>query len=465
MRSSGASRRPPASSSASDPPWQSSMTKNGSTPAAGSPGSTSKTATTPGCAAAASDRASRSNRPARTGSPAWFGRRIFTATSRSSRSSRARWTVAIPPEPSGATIRYRPARRAPGAGIRPRLLDALGSGAPPRSPSVRHADRRLSGPSRTVGPPTRPFAVRSRSSRRPGSSRSATVEARSARRAPDDVERIVAAWRLAASATDRAVKQALVGPYTLARAAGRSRHPAPRRRRRTPIIRATIEALAAAGCPLIEIEEPAAVEVGDDERERRRFGDALRTATAGLGDAVHLSLVLTGGNVDAIGAATIFDLPFSSYAFDLIAGPRQLAAHRRGAGRSGDRLRRARSVGGCRRPSGSPRSGPPTTRPRPGVGASSASASPMRRASAGLDARAGTCEGRGRSATAARLAATASPDELAAALDPRAVDIRSAALGKYMPGGRKRSGRRRDRARSARGSGASPCASCTASSG
>lgn len=36
-------------------------------------------------------------------------------------------------------------------------------------------------------------------------------------------------------------------------------------------------------------------------------------------------------------------------------------------------------------------------------------------------------------ATGARLAATASPDELAAALDPRAVDIRSAALGRYTP--------------------------------
>ena len=72
---------------------------------------------------------------------------------------------------------------------------------------------------------------------------------------------------------------------------------------------------------MIEIEEPAAVDVGDDAGERRRFGDALRTATADLGDTVHLSLVLTGGNVDAIGAATIYDLPFSSYAFDLIAGP------------------------------------------------------------------------------------------------------------------------------------------------
>ena len=46
----------------------SSMTKNGSRPVAGSPGSTSKTATTPGWDAAASDRASRSKRAAVAGS-------------------------------------------------------------------------------------------------------------------------------------------------------------------------------------------------------------------------------------------------------------------------------------------------------------------------------------------------------------------------------------------------------------
>ena len=36
-------------------------------------------------------------------------------------------------------------------------------------------------------------------------------------------------------------------------------------------------------------------------------------------------------------------------------------------------------------------------------------------------------------ASAAQLAADASPDELAAPLDPRAVDIRSAAVGRYTP--------------------------------
>ena len=107
----------------------------------------------------------------------------------------------------------------------------------------------------------------------------------------------------------------LVGPYSLAAGAGNASAAI------AESIRATIEALAAAGCQMIEIEEPAAVDIGEDAGRRRRFGGSLRTATAGFGDKVHLSLVLTGGNADGIGAATIYDLPFSSYAFDLLAGP------------------------------------------------------------------------------------------------------------------------------------------------
>jgi methionine synthase II (cobalamin-independent) len=240
---------------------------------------------------------------------------------------------------------------------------------------------------------------------------------------PNDAARIVAAWRNAESFTDRAVKQALVGPYTMARGADSA-----------PIaesIRATIEALAAAGCPLIEIEEPAAIAVGEDAGERRRFGDALRTATDGLGDQVHLSLVLTGGNADGIGAATIYDLPFSSYAFDLIAGPENW---RLIADAPADRG----IVCGALDPS-------PDVADRPEVliwaahyaaslkgrglvrvglaNASSLASLPRERALAKLQAL----------AEAARLAATASPEDLAAALDPRSVDIRSAAMGRYTP--------------------------------
>ncbi len=242
---------------------------------------------------------------------------------------------------------------------------------------------------------------------------------------PDDAERIVAAWRHAASLTDRAVKQVLVGPYSLAAGDGAASAAI------AESIRATIEALAAAGCPMIEIEEPAAVDVGEDAGERRRFGASIRTATAGLGDKVHLSLVLTGGNADGIGAATIYDLPFSSYAFDLIAGPENWRLIAEAPADRG-------IVCGALDPSAEALDSPELLiwaahyaasikgRGLVRVGlanASSLAGLPRERALAKVQAL----------AAAARLAATASPEELAAALDPRAVDIRSAALGRYTP--------------------------------
>ena len=243
----------------------------------------------------------------------------------------------------------------------------------------------------------------------------------------DDVERIVAAWQYAASVTDRAVKQALVGPYTLARgaAAGSGSVAA------VEAIRATIEALAAAGCALIEIEEAAAVDVGNDAGERRRFGDALRTVTAGMGDAVHLSLVLTGGNVDAIGAATIYDLPFSSYAFDLIAGPDNWRLIAEAPADRG-------IVCGALDPSAGGADRPEVLIWAAHYAASIKGRGLVRVGLANASSLAGLSRERARAkvevlAWAAHLAATASPDELAAALDPRAVDIRSAALGKYAP--------------------------------
>jgi methionine synthase II (cobalamin-independent) len=237
---------------------------------------------------------------------------------------------------------------------------------------------------------------------------------------PDDVERIVAAWHYAASLTDRAVKQALIGPFSLGAGSGAAEN-----------IRATVTALAAAGCRLIEIEEPAAVEVGDDAAARRRFGDGLLAATAGLGDAVHLSLVLTGGNVDSIGAATIYDLPFSSYAFDLIAGPDNWRLIAEAPADRG-------IVCGALDPSATAADSPELLVWAAHYAASIKGRGLVRVGLANASSLGGLTRDRARGkvgalVSAARLAETASPDELAAALDPRAVDIRSAALGRYTP--------------------------------
>jgi methionine synthase II (cobalamin-independent) len=255
-----------------------------------------------------------------------------------------------------------------------------------------------------------------------------------------DVDRIVAAWRLAASATDRAVKQALVGPYSLARGVAGRGAPSASPATIAEAIRATIEALTAAGCSLIEIEEPAAVDVGGNEGERRRFGDALRTATGGLGDAVHLSLVITGGNADAIGAATLFDLPFSSYAFDLIAGPDNWRLIAEAPADRG-------IVCGALDPSANGAGRPELLIWAAHYAASTGRRGLVRVGLANASSLGGLSRERARAkvevlATAARLAGTASPDELAAAIDPRAVDIRSAATGKYSPAARPQPGRR-----------------------
>ena len=142
------------------------------------------------------------------------------------------------------------------------------------------------------------------------------------RRSPQWRDPILAeALRFAASCTDRAVKQAIVGPYTLAR------HLAPGGLARAAVtlalaeaLSAELEALAAVGCPLIEVVEDAAVAVGDDPAERRLFRDAQARLTAGVDD-VHLSLAIRGGSADSAGSDTILDAPYASYLFDLRAGP------------------------------------------------------------------------------------------------------------------------------------------------
>lgn len=250
-----------------------------------------------------------------------------------------------------------------------------------------------------------------------------------------DATTIVDAWQAAAALTDRAVKGTILGPYSLAQrlAGGQGHEPAAM----AEPIREAVAALAAAGCPMIEIHEPAAAAIGDDRRERALFADGLRAATEGQGDAVHLTLILTGGNVDALGAATLFDLPFSSYGFDLIAGPDNWRLIAQAPPDRG-------IIVGALDPSPLAGDGPEVL-----IWAAQYAASTGRRGlvRVGL-ANASSLEGltweRARAkvralGAAARVAATTSAEELAAAIDPRAIDIRSAAAGRYIPASGRRS--------------------------
>ena len=138
-----------------------------------------------------------------------------------------------------------------------------------------------------------------------------------------------------------AIAAALPGPCSLARLA----HPDPRGAGATdaalaaalaPAIAREAADLRAAGCPLARIDEPGALPEASDPAEIATFSAAHRAlvagAAAGAGagarpDAgpgagtIHLMLALTGGDHEGIVAATLAGLGYASYLFDLIAGP------------------------------------------------------------------------------------------------------------------------------------------------
>jgi hypothetical protein len=132
---------------------------------------------------------------------------------------------------------------------------------------------------------------------------------------------LVDAWRAAAGLTDRPVAQAVPGPYSLGwRAHG---DPAGRPARTLELaadLGRTLHALAEAGCAIVLVEEPRAVDIGVDRAERELFAEAQRRL---LGEApdLHATLVIAGGSAAGAGPGTILGAPYRSFLFDLIAGP------------------------------------------------------------------------------------------------------------------------------------------------
>ena len=233
---------------------------------------------------------------------------------------------------------------------------------------------------------------------------------------PLDSSDPVAAWRSTAGRTDRLVKAVIDGPFTSGRPAAE--------------VGALILGLADAGCRWIEINEPAATTIGTDPDAGARFADAHRTLTAGLGPDVHLSLAITGGNADQAGIETILAGAYASLAIDLIDGPDNW---RLATAAPADR---GLICGAVSTRAGSD-DGPELLLWAAGYGASTAGRGPARvgLATAGSlaalpwDTAATKVR---RLGEAARLAA-APMDERLAAVDPRAIDPRSAALGRYVP--------------------------------
>ena len=226
----------------------------------------------------------------------------------------------------------------------------------------------------------------------------------------------VTSWRETARRAGLLVKAVVVGPYTSGRG--------------DTATRAAVDGLADAGCRWIEIHEPAAITIGSDAEARARFVDAHVALTRDVSPEVHLSLAITGGDADAAGVETILAGAYASLAVDLIDGP--------------DNWRLAVDVPGERGVICGALSAHAGSDDGPEVllwAARYAAASKGRGiARVGL-ATSGSMadltwdeavDKVRRLGDAARLV-VASPEERRQALDPRAVDIRSGALGRVEP--------------------------------
>ncbi len=253
----------------------------------------------------------------------------------------------------------------------------------------------------------------------------------------------VAAWQRAHAEAQRQaherglqalpVKQTIVGPYSI----GRSADPGEVGRTRLTLAAAEalnqeLRALADAGTPVIQIDEDALALIRpDDDAERTLAEDAFGRLTDGL-EGTHLCLAIGYGNAEHAGPRLLYDAPFSSFLFDLIAGPDnwRLVAHAptdRGivCGVADARTEAADEesvmVWAARYAAAINRRGLDRVGLAPSAGVERLSRDAARLKVARL-------------AAAARTAAITDDEELRAVLDPRAVDARSAALGRYEPG-------------------------------
>ena len=156
-----------------------------------------------------------------------------------------------------------------------------------------------------------------------------------------DERPLLAAWRAASQAAPdgATVAQAVPGPYTLGRraiddavrltreAGEEPPHPVGLTAARFDVTLAIaealageIEALVAAGCRVVVVEEPDAVGIGESASERALFVNAGQRLLARSGDA-HAMLAILGGSAHGAGGETVFGAPWHSVLVDLVGGP------------------------------------------------------------------------------------------------------------------------------------------------
>ena len=135
---------------------------------------------------------------------------------------------------------------------------------------------------------------------------------------------LVRAWRATAALTEAPVAAVIPGPCTLAaREGGTGQEPAVAEDRADAFADALAGELAAlgeAGCAVIVVDEPAAVDVGADATVRGSFVRAHRRLLADAEDQ-HTMLAVTGGSALDTGPEALFGLAYNSYLFDLVEGP------------------------------------------------------------------------------------------------------------------------------------------------
>lgn len=263
----------------------------------------------------------------------------------------------------------------------------------------------------------------------------------------------VAAWAFAAEAAgDLPVKQCLPGPYTLGRRLVRDdRRRAAETLRLADALAREVEALGQAGCPFIQIDEDDATQIGADEPERVLFRAAHEHLLAGVStpgsganasnpDEVgalqavarpHMSLAITGGNADAAGPETIFAPAYDSHFFDLLAGPENWRLITRAPAERGIVL-------GVVEARSAERDFPEVLVWAIGYAASTGGRGEGRIGIAPSGSLAGLPRSIARRKIellghVAGLVERRNAEPIAASLDPRAVDIRSAALGRWTP--------------------------------
>jgi len=237
---------------------------------------------------------------------------------------------------------------------------------------------------------------------------------------------LVAAWQAtrdaaAAPAPGLPVKIAVAGPWS----AGGPEGALGAARR----LHGSLIALGEAGCPVVEVHEPAPALPADDAG-RTAFVEAHATLLAGLPEGLHASLAITGGDAVGLGAPALFGAPYRSHLFDLLDGPDSWRLIAVAPGERG-------IVVGVGDATGRRRTRLEDVVWAAGYAASTGGRGMERIGVAPSGSLADLSTDRARAVLAllgeAADAVAGGREEVMARLDPRAIDARSAALGQYRP--------------------------------